>query len=965
MFQEDAYKRKMQNPVYSFRKQRTAGNKKVKLDDDIDASSAHEKKLGLQTLSEKKKEKVRVRDSVGKQQKTVSPIRGILKNHKHISGSTSSCSNIQDVTEEIHFDVQMPSSNKHVRFSAEDYVLGPKKRRSFDETVFDLSSDALDSSFGKEQSCGNVEGIANLEQNRNDYIANSIDKRKEVCPIVESKQFSNTLGQVAAQNLLKHTIQDKSNHLVEKSESLSNVRICDNDLHRFDRGNTTTMHFSPHADVSRSLSAFQGGQTSGINTLACESEAFSYTGNFMYHLGDPTFQSRTVHSKADTRTYMEPSPSYSASCIEVNDRSEFPLHTCGDNDNNGQALSGRSLYADMIYNSFLLPGWEKGSIRNNYMEQNIYGLPLNSHGELINLGSSGKVGMNQPETSCTSRGSLNVMPVNNVLRQNSQECSSIGKRHVVQKTLRDQVIPISHYPGGLSVRDLHGHGRERADIYQHNSDWGSNHYVQPLDSELNLMRNPVIEQNQLQKVPNHKEYGMVSPRGGSGLVSPSSSQPTMRLMGKDVPIGRSSKEKNQFVGGVLWADEESRRRHYSVDAAKDNSLLGRCSVPDRAPGSQLQMQSENVSQSVNIQSNQALQSTLLLNGPNSEFLNLQSNHLSQNGVSRNASSNFQPITQAPPSGAMYNRAPQGFFFHSQIPSSPCDFNQSTSSNGELNAWNKHHRVTNSFLGFPFLHPIVEEQARSSWFKRSYRNLPPWSLGSKYERIPGSSSSTCFPPNTWRNSTVPFVNHSADLLYPPNCVTSDFPTKALFYPASISQPSHATVSPFTKPPSAIDGCRSIFKLDDITAKDYHPSTNSRKRPADNLVDPETPNKLPRIQVHKNVTRMTELARETSGTNLQQNTRAVELDLQVGARSNGCQGEAQNLNPRSYLGFDSYPLDGMVKSGPVKLSPGAKHILKPSENQDNSTPIHSAIPIAATNDCGRDLELQGKLTKMYIF
>ena len=85
--------------------------------------------------------------------------------------------------------------------------------------------------------------------------------------------------------------------------------------------------------------------------------------------------------------------------------------------------------------------------------------------------------------------------------------------------------------------------------------------------------------NQLEKVPNHEEYGMVSPRGSSGLVSPSCSQPTMRLMGKDVPIGRSSKEKQQFVGGVLWAEEESRR-HYSVDAARDNSLLGRCYMPD-------------------------------------------------------------------------------------------------------------------------------------------------------------------------------------------------------------------------------------------------------------------------------------------------------------------------------------------------------------------------------------------------
>ncbi|KAG4924022.1 hypothetical protein JHK87_049562 [Glycine soja] len=854
----DAYKRKMQNSVYSFREQGTVGNKKVKLD-DIDASSVHEKKLGLKTLSEENKEEVKNWDSVGKQQKAVSPIRGILKNHKHISESTSSGSNIQDGNEESRCDVQVLLSDNHVRFSAEDSVLGPEKRNSFDETGFSLSSDSLASSFGEKQFTGNEEGTlnleenrndntaintdmtqenrndegtVNLEENRNDNTAINTDKTKEVCPMVENKQFSNTLGHVAVQKLLKpSSSEEKSKHLKEKSESLSNVTICDNNLDRFDRGNTTTVLVSPYGDFSRSLSEFQGGQTSGINTQACESEAYSCTGKFIDHLGGPTFQS----TNANTRTYLEPSPSYSASCNEVNERPEFPLHTYKNNDNNGQALGGRSLSgtfsADRIGNSFLLPGWGKGSIRNNCMGQNFYGLPLNSHGELINFSSSGKVEMNKIETSCTLRGSLSDLAVNNVFHQNSQEYLSIGKRHVVQKTFQDRVNLFPHYSGSLGVRELHG--RERADIYQHNSGWCSNHHVEPFDSELNLMRNPFIEQNQLEKMPNHKEYGMVSPRGSSGLVSPSSSQPTMRLMGKDVPIGRSSKEKQKIVGGVPWAEEKSRR-HYSVDSARDNSLLGRCYMPDSASGSQSQRQTENVFQSVKIQSNQALQSTLLMKGPNSEFLNLRSNHhISQNGslgFSRNASTNLHTISQAPTSCAIYNRPhedlpeqfisgakPQGFCFHSQVPSSPCNFNLSTLSSGELNDRKRHHCVTNSSFGFPFLHPIVEEQAKSSWSKSSYRSLPPWSLGSTHERPLGSSSSTSFPHNTWRNdSTIPFVNHSADVLYPPNSVTSHFPRKTILCPTSIARPHspHASVPPIIEPPSAIDsGCRNIFKVTD--------------------------------------------------------------------------------------------------------------------------------------------------------
>ncbi|KAJ1380288.1 hypothetical protein SESBI_46135 [Sesbania bispinosa] len=55
---------------------------------DID-TSVHGKKRGLNGLSVQKKQEVE--NSVGKQQKTLSPVCGILKNHsKHVSGKTSS-----------------------------------------------------------------------------------------------------------------------------------------------------------------------------------------------------------------------------------------------------------------------------------------------------------------------------------------------------------------------------------------------------------------------------------------------------------------------------------------------------------------------------------------------------------------------------------------------------------------------------------------------------------------------------------------------------------------------------------------------------------------------------------------------------------------------------------------------------------------------------------------------------------
>ncbi|KAK7316717.1 hypothetical protein RJT34_00386 [Clitoria ternatea] len=956
----------MQNPVYSSTKLDTIGNKKVKLDDN-DASSAHEKKLGLKILSEEKKEKVKNCDSVGKQQKAVSPIRGILKNLRHISVSTSSDSNIQDGTEESRSDVQVPSSDSHVRFSAQDSILTPKNSNSLDETVFNSSSES-------QRSTGSHEGTVNLVENRNDEIAINTDNRKGVCNVVQSKQLSNALGPVSVQNFLKPcTIQEKSKHLAGNSESLSKVAFCD--LHQFDKGNT-------YADFCRPLPAFQAGQTSVINTQACESEAFMYTGKSIDHFGDPAFQSATVHSNASTRTYLEPSPSYSATSMEEKERPGFPFHAYGDNDNNGQALGGRSWAGSGMFSvekmdTFHLPGCGKGNIRNNCKEQNFFGLPLNSHGELINFSSSGNVGMNQPNVSSTLRGSLSGLSVNNVLHQNSQENLSVGKRHVFQKTLQDRVNPLPYYTGRFGVTELQG--KERTDIYQQNSDRCSNHYVQLFDSELNRMRDPFIEQNPPDKVPNHKEYGMVSPRGNPGLVSASSSQPTMRLMGKDVPIGISSKEKQQFVGGVLWTDEESKKQ-YSVDAAKDNAFLGRGSMQDWVSGSILQVQTENVLQPVKILSNQALQSTFLVKGQKSEFHNLQNALISQNGslgVSRNATSNLHPVTQASTSCEIYNMEPHYLseqYISGAKPQGLCF--QSTLTNAELNDRKKHQHFTNSAFSFPFLHPVVEEQAKTSWCKSSYGSLPPGSLGSTYERLPGSSCSVSSPQTAWGNKfTIPSMNHSADVLSPPNAVIPHCPRKSHLCPASIAQPPHVSITTVTKPPSAMNsGFKNIIKvtdgvkLEDMTAIDYHAHTNSRKRPAaNNLVDRAKPNKLPNIEVQRNSSHIAGLGRETSNSYLQRNTRAVELDLQVGARSKSCQNEAQKVKPRSYTGFDSFGLDGMVISGPVKLTPGAKHILEPPQNmdQDNPRPIHSAIPIAATTDFGRDLELQSKLKKMYRF
>ncbi|KAI5433106.1 uncharacterized protein LOC127117737 [Lathyrus oleraceus] len=931
---ERAYKGEVQTAVNSCRKLRgTVGNEMVALQ-DIEPS-VHKKKLRLNGLSVEKKPQFINCDSIGKRQKPNSPDGGTFKNQlKHLSGKISDGCKIRDGAEESHGNDQVLTSDINVKFSYKDEIVGLKKRTSFDETMFNTSLDALATSFVKERSSGTDEESSSFEANRNyGHIALNIDKdrREEFCPITESKQFSSTLEQVTRPDFLKPCInQEKSNQLEQKSELLTKMAVYDNNNSQlFDGGNTTTVHFSPNAGISKPLPAAQEGKMCGKNTQVRESGVFSFGGKFIDYSEDRTFQVDAVNKNASTETFLELSSSYSAPYDKVNERPESPSPS--------SSYYGDNVFpADMTDKSYPFTSWGQGCIRNSCLDPNFFGLPLNSHGELINFSSSGNLVTNQLETSSPLGGSLSDLSSNNVLCRSSQENLSINERHVVQKTSqKDGLSSVPHYPPRLAVTELCSH---REDIQPPNSEMFSSHHVQPLHSEF-LKHNSYVEQNQCERVQNHNRNGMVSLKESSDHISLSSSQPTVRLMGKDVPIARSSQETQKITGDV-WTDEESRRRHYADYTALENSLLGRCSKQDWASGSSLQISTNSVLQSEKTQSTSGSQSTP---GFPQQFFDMQSNHVPQNGsfeVGRNASSYINPIAQESTSYAVFNGTPSdsseqfiagskpsGLSSRPQVLPTPCNFNQPTCSrNGELNERDKYPHVTKSAFGFPFLQPAVNEQAKTYWSQGPYRSLPPWLssstddiLTSTYSPQLSGAGNQSFPQNRWGNNfATPSFNHSAEFLYPSNPLTAGVPTKTTpLFPASIVQPPQVLVTSSTMS----SGCRNIntvvdrVKLDNMAVKDHHPCTNIRKRSAANLEDSRKPIKLSNIQVKDN---------------LQLNKRTMVLDSQVEiARSRCCPNVAQNLNPTGYPVTDSFKPSDTIRSSPVRLGPKrAKHILKSS-------------------------------------
>lgn len=69
-------------------------------------------------------------------------------------------------------------------------------------------------------------------------------------------------------------------------------------------------------------------------------------------------------------------------------------------------------------------------------------------------------------------------------------------------------------------------------------------------------------------------------------------------------------------------------------------------------------------------------------------------------------------------------------------------------------------------------------------------------------------------------------------------------------------------------------------------------------------------------------------------------------------------------RNVSDFDPIP-DNIARSEPLKLTPGAKHILRPSPNvyQNNPRPMHSTMPINEIVNCGKVSEFHIRSSRVF--
>ncbi|KAF5481444.1 hypothetical protein F2P56_002093 [Juglans regia] len=964
-------------------------------EDILDASFIRGKKPSLKCLSLQKRLKVvQASKFIAKQQKPVFPVRSILKAHKKvIPGLNSVTCPLQCSTQINHSGIHR--SDRHVRFSGKDDILGPRTKKISDAFVHCTSKHFSDAFAASSEECLSDERdkVSPMEiDGTQDVVFASTDNGTGVLPIAGREHLLNTHGHVDIQkNLRPHvTCQDKAKHFPEKPVSPSQVAIHNDEVHRF-------------------VSALDGRHNTCVNAQVGGNvvRAFNESGKSIDHFVDSIHGVPVISSISNTRLSSPPSSSCFVSDENANRRLPFLSQSATQNFNGHTMHYQPHCHAspmELMNSVRLFPEWKQRavSVREKCMDDGFFGLPLNSQGELIPFSSSGQGAFDQLMLPSSVHHSSSSLPVHNlVMRQSIGDYWSVKKRQIAEGEhskdplnlfpVQNYVIenPKVHLPARFGVTELEATGR--SDAHGLNFERLNHHSVSQLDSDLNLSFGGCRQYNQEQ---DQNANGRVHPEKYPDKMILNSTQPTMRLMGKDLAVGRSSK----FEDGKVWTDKEIIAEDCPASTVLENSFMERNFLQDWMLHPASRKPKESVANSLAIQCNHTAQDNLMTKASESRisnpFLNWQTNALHKNGslTFNENPSNSHSFVHSPASSGAFRGAPsfrepfpsgaealRGSHYlplastpHiscQHIPWSPVEFNHK----------NQPH-ATKSAFNFPFLYTDCREDVQPYWFQRSSESLPPWLLHAQQDKQLITSSQFIsdlghnYPPQLISGTNFfpsQPVNHLSEVSYP---VKSQSHFKSSLGSTSILHPALVPVIPTVNTPAVNMEYGNRIKFRDklkskaFGIKDPNPCKKT-KRPTAKADCSTKATRIPNLQMQKDLNAVMGLTSENFGRDIQSNVAVAERNPRRDKTSSlGCgSNESSKDGLRNSTGIDFSKDHDLARSGPVKLTAGAKHILKPSQaaDQDNSRLIHSTLPFAVATNCESAQESQKKLTKIYRF
>ncbi|KAF2302190.1 hypothetical protein GH714_033691 [Hevea brasiliensis] len=962
--------------------------------DILDGVSIQRNRLGLKG-SIQKKHGVQASKFIAKHRKAAIHVRGILKsNMKLIPQQNSEICNLPGGSQTNCCELQ--HSDRHVRFSGKDDILGPRKRNlsSNVQNMFGTYRDALASQLEDDHSSENDKQSASVRVNGTSDVSVSTGNGSVRQTKISNNQLPGIHDPVGMPNFLS-PYQGKEQHTSDRSPP-SQVIIRDDNLHIFDQGYQTAPQNPTYAGILRLLPTMNEAKNLHVNSQLCGNVTMASNprGKLVDYFEDHKDGFAAGGLLASTRASMQPPSCDFASFDSAITRVSFlPQSSI-------KGISGQSLQCQPFFHlspmEFMNSGCQQGvGALSEKCDGEFCGLPLNSHGQLMQVSSSGNVGFQQPKKSTLITASRSS-PRNSVVPGSLG--NFVSEKHPIEQAVaKGQLnllpIPKNHnvqFPARFCVNELPNTGR--LDVHLLNSEGRTNNSVHPSDSRPSLMNISLNQWGQYGQNQNQKGTQMIHLKENSDNIALETARPTMRLMGKDVAIGRSNIEMQGFDDEKIWTDKEIIQECRPASIVLDNSLHNRRIQQDRVLFPALGKSEESLLYPLEAE-NQASQSNFWVKVSESRshpYFNWKTNAAFQNGhlsVNRIASSQMHP-SACPSSprdmickGANFQESllsgAETVSISSQLPIPSSSLETHPCMGGipaKINCRQNLPHTRKSAFGFPFLRPDCNKRVQSSSFASSSRNLPPGltTIQVKPATMPsqtlpdvGGKHHHC---NTTGTDFLTALHHSSAVSHSHSSIVSNPHLKSSFGSALFVQPPFFPFSAGINPNFSMNmsygnninvGERMKSNTFGINLPDHYQKI--RKRPAATADDLLRSTKMPR-PICEDSNAATELARGKSSSEIWHNAGAHQPNsngnkaIEVGCGPN----EAEKEGLGTSHDVDSCKADGMVKSGPIKLTAGAKHVLKPSGNmdQDNSRLMHSTIPFAAVTDCDSFLDSQKK-------
>lgn len=618
---------------------------------------------------------------------------------------------------------------------------------------------------------------------------------------------------------------------------------------------------------------------------------------------------------------------------------------------------------------------------DKYIDGDFIGLPLNSQGELIKMHSSGKFGLcDLFKNQNTVLGSCHSFPVSNLVEPRSNmdhlNINMRGKFPAAPLYLKDQLrwypeqcnsranIPLT---SGLGIMQFHGF--ERMEVQNQVAMRDKDQHFHQGPNSMKVSCYGCREHNHQANNLNIREKFQAEDNLNHA-VQPAC-QPTMRLMGKNVTVGKSSEDCRDFDDGKIWTDKEIITEHNSSVRLSDTPLTSRWLQQEwyKHPTSDASRLLQPLESSSSIYRSPTAE-------PRFDHMHFDcpAQWISRNGLlstMRNHGSKLNPSSHPPTSQTMVNKTPNPAVnsvteyveVGHQVPFT-ATHPQNIRQHMLLMSTHCKHSQSFSFSTSSTSHPAFLSQNCGNFVESSSVQSslchPEWLLNAKQHK---KSSRSSFPfrsdpiaihtPRTTSGSKLPLLPY----MYPTSIISFPVYNTSSSHTCGSTPVVHSSFIPVYPPSkSTFSGnaiLRNKIKHRDGTKseltylKSLDQTNKSNKRPAakdggfmklakkPHLAIPDKSN----VPGGSRREQLNGCSSDDAGTPEMSALANKIIAVGLPVMSN----EKNGLKIPSGSTLQS---SGGTKSGPVKLSAGAKHILKPSENmdQDSSRPIHSTIPFA---------------------